>query len=301
MEENQNEKFENKKPNSKSAIIPIVVVIVILALIIGSIVFVYNMFSANKEGKPVVDEVTEQTDSGNVENEVRVTNVYTFKEGEHQIYANMQNDESEEENEETPTEESETRIDPGVFKIELTKGVFANVAINGNSGVKLLELNLKDTGDANSLKVYREFYLGDNAEILISGKDIPEELKDKNNEIEITLSRLDKVVDKVSTKTATVVELKEKPEGEYYVVGKDLEAGVYDIALEHDYAGIFEVKDKDMKTKMILYPWNKEGFTELRLSKDVELKDGDNIWVAPHNFPPNLPNPQTEVIFKLTK
>lgn len=194
-------------------------------------------------------------------------------------------------------------IPKGVYNIELTSGIYAKFTIleSGYEGVDfendIIIFNNTDNFKNISLK---ERYLDDGVLLLVSKEGMPEELKQKENNINIKLTQIDKTIeDSVTRKNGKSYEIKEKSKGQLTTIGSDIPEGTYDIETVGGIRTLVSIKDKNGNLKQITR-LEKTGNKSRTLIKDAVLKEGDTIEFESEFLPGALHYLRRLVTLKLT-
>lgn len=197
-------------------------------------------------------------------------------------------------------------IEKGIYNIELIDGIFANVEIieYGYEGVDISNDKItfmKNENGSNLLRLTERELNKAEIRIIVSTKDIPAELTNKENNIKIKLSLLDKKeIDQTTANNGKQYTITQKLDNKVYEVGKDIDSASYDMELIDGYYSLITIKNSKGLLKQESYILGRTEKNSRQLLKDIILEQGDTISIKAVFWPGPLYQPRNFVKLLLT-
>ena len=264
---------KGKAKNNKGLLIIILVVLLLILFVGGAFVTIY-VIRTNKTNEIIETEETSKEKEKLEEKEeiiekseekAKVLSEALLKPGVYELKEEQYVSENETDN--------VVPIAEGVFELELTKGSYGRVTIEDVMGQVKLSGGLFEKNNINGQNKITEIYIYPGMYLKIDEEDIPDSLEASGN-IEVALRRLDKKLDLDTKKTGAITELIEESEDKFYLVGKDILPGNYDLDLVESDAIRVYVENKSGKTKMLIAMYSDE-----RLFQDLLLATDDKVYL----------------------
>ncbi len=265
---------QKEKTKSNKGLLIVILVVLLLILFVGGAFTVIYMIRTNKTNEIIdTEEISKEKEKHEEKEEiiekpeekVKVLSEALLKPGVYEL------------KEEKYVSDNETGnvvpIQEGIFELELTKGSYGRVTIDDVMGQVKLSGGLFEKNSVAGQNKITEVYIYPGMYLKIDEEDIPDNLKASGN-IEVALRRLDKKLDIDTKKTGAITELVQEEDDKFYLVGKDITPGNYDLDLVQSDAIRVYVENKSGKTKMLISMYSDE-----RLFQDLSLADGDKVYL----------------------
>lgn len=272
---------KEKTKNNKALLIGILVVLILILLVGGAFATIYIMRTNKTEEIIETEETNKENEEEGKEKEqekeekkeakkeevvkVKVLSEALLKPGVYELKDEEYYSKNEKGN--------VVFMKEGVFEIQLTKGSYGRITIDDVMGQVKLSGGLFEKNSKHGQNKITEVYIYPGMYLKIDKEDIPDGVKASTN-IEVALRRLDKKLDLDTKKVGAITELVQEDDDKFYLVGKDIVPGNYDVDLVKSDAVRLYVENKSGKTKMLISMYSDE-----RLFQDLSLAKDDKVYL----------------------